>query len=126
DRVDGIGHRIEPALLQARLDQLFQHGVTQVVLAFKVVKERALRCAGSAYDVIQTAALESVLVELVESRPEYLPACVFRRLAGNHRHYNNRIIQTGRYVVNRILRSFCTLPGNKLLLEQRVASYVSA
>jgi hypothetical protein len=53
-----------------RLDDFPDDRVSQIVLPFEVMKERALGRAGRVDDAIEAAPLESVLVKLFKSRFE--------------------------------------------------------
>src|SRR5258708_32349993 len=66
DRVGRIFERTQPALMQNRSNDLVDHGVPQLLLACEMMEERALGGSRRFHNVVQAAALESVLVNLLK------------------------------------------------------------
>ena len=78
DGIDGICEGIEPAFLDLSIDDFFDDRVSEVILVFKVMKERAFGGAGLAHDAIDAATLEPIFVKFVKSSFENFSPCAFR------------------------------------------------
>src|SRR5438270_8002221 len=79
NRIRRIDHRIQPAMCSDRADDLIHHGITQLLLPGEMMKERSLGGASCFDNMIQTATLKAILVELRERRQENLLPGGFRR-----------------------------------------------
>src|SRR5262245_51892793 len=78
DRIDGICKGIEPAFSDLSIDDFFDDRVSEVILVFKVMKERAFGGASLAHDAIDAATLEAVLVKFAKSSLEDFSPSAFR------------------------------------------------
>ena len=76
--IDGICERIEPAFLDLPIDNFFDDGVSEVILVFEMVKERAFGGAGLAHDAIDAATLEAIFVKFIKRSFEDFAPCAFR------------------------------------------------
>src|SRR5215472_2033924 len=96
DGIVGICERIEPAFLDLSIDDFFDDRVSEVILVFKVMKERAFGGAGLAHVAIDAAALEAVLVKFIKSSFQDFAPCAFG--FSTHACLHAHRIQTSRYV----------------------------
>src|SRR5215470_8983447 len=82
-----IGERIQPLLLEMRINDLPHNRVSQIFFALEVMKHCAFGRTRFINDAIEATALESVFVKFVESGFEDSLSRVFGRPVGDYSHY---------------------------------------
>src|SRR5262249_50407044 len=95
--ISRIGERIQPLLLEIRMNDFPHNRVPQMFFALEVMKQCAFGRTRIIYDAIEATALESVFVKFVESGIEDSLSRVFWRSVGGRFHPVFKI-QTSRYV----------------------------
>src|SRR5713101_3773944 len=105
DWVRRIRQRIKPTLLQNRRNDLVHHGVTQLLLAREVMKQRTLSGPCHFDDVIEATTLETVFVELRKCGSRNLPSRGLRCFGRTRDCLHTETIQTSRYVYKDKIRT---------------------